>query len=205
VDAQDWDRRYAGNDLVWGAAPNRWVEQECEGLVPGRALDLACGEGRNAMWLAGRGWRVSAVDFSQIALDRGAELAVEALGEERAAALTWVCADLLSYRPEPGGYDLVVIAYLQLPAEARRQIVRRAAEAVASGGRLVVVAHDSANVDGGVGGPQDPRVLYTADDLVADLDGAGLTPRTVAAVRRPVATVDGERQAIDALLVATRP
>lgn len=214
MDAQDWNRRYAGSDLVWGAAPNRWIEQECADLPVGRALDLACGEGRNSIWLAARGWRVSAVDFSQVALDRGAELATEALGPERAGAVTWICADLLTHEPEPGGYDLVVIAYLQLPADARRRIVRAAAAAVAPGGRLVVVAHDSANLGGGVGGPQDPQVLYTADDLLADLDGAGLdgagldgaglVARTAEAVRRPVATDDGERYAIDALLVATR-
>jgi SAM-dependent methyltransferase len=205
VEAQDWDRRYAGSDLVWGSGPNRWVEQRCGDLPPGRALDLACGEGRNALWLAARGWRVTAVDFSRVALDRGAELAAEQ-GPQTAAAVEWVCADLLAYDPEPAGYDLVVVTYLQLPAASRREVVRRAVRALASGGRLVVVAHDSTNLTEGSGGPQDPRVLYTAADVVSDLSeaGAGLIVETAEAVRRTVDTSDGRRHAIDALLVAIR-
>jgi len=203
VDSEDWDRRYASKDLVWGSAPNRWVEAGCADLPAGRALDLACGEGRNARWLAGRGWQVTAVDFSQVALDRGARLAEQDPGD-RAARIEWVRADATTYAPTPAGYDLVVMAYLQLQAAARALTVRAAAAAVAPGGRLLVVAHDSTNLTQGVGGPQDPAVLYTAADLVADLDGTGLDVRTAQVVRRPVATDDGEREAVDALLVATR-
>jgi SAM-dependent methyltransferase len=73
--AAEWDARYAGKNLVWEAEPNRWVVEVCAGLPPGRALDLACGEGRNALWLARQGWRVTGVDFSRVALERAGDLA----------------------------------------------------------------------------------------------------------------------------------
>ena len=83
MDSAEWDARYAAADLVWTAAPNRWVEAEFADLRPGRALDLACGEGRNVLWLAGRGWQVTAVDFSGVALAKGRH-AAQAAGDSRA-------------------------------------------------------------------------------------------------------------------------
>lgn len=201
VDAAGWDTRYAERDLVWGARPNQWVEQECADLPPGRALDLACGEGRNALWLAGRGWRVTGVDFSAVALARAADLAAESAVADR---MSWVRADLRTFVAEPAGFDLVVVAYLQLPADQRRRVITMAAEALAPGGTLLVVAHDSANLAEGVGGPQDPAVLYTAADLVADL-GAREDLRVLRAepVRRPVPG-QADRQAVDALVLVRR-
>src|SRR5690348_14293140 len=105
MDRAEWDRRYAGTELVWTAEPNRFVVQEVAGLPPGRALDLAAGEGRNAVWLAERGWAVTAVDFSAVGLDKARRLAAE-----RGVEAGWVVADVLEYVPEPGAYDLVLIA-----------------------------------------------------------------------------------------------
>jgi SAM-dependent methyltransferase len=202
VDATDWDFRYSRRDLVWGAEPNCWVAAECAAMPPGRALDLACGEGRNAIWLAGLGWRVTGVDFSAVALRRAADLAAQA---EPCGEVTWVHADLLDYRPELAAFDLVVVAYLQLPPEQRRRVVGVAADGLASGGTLLVVAHDSANVAEGVGGPQDPDVLYTAADLVADLrDRHDLQFLRAGPVLRPVQVEGTVRQAVDALLLARR-
>ncbi|HET9655959.1 MAG TPA: class I SAM-dependent methyltransferase [Kineosporiaceae bacterium] len=200
MDATDWDARYAAHDLVWGGEPNRWVAAECATLPPGRALDLACGEGRNAIWLARLGWQVTGVDFSGVALRRAGELAGKA-GVE----VTWTCADLLDYRPATGSFDLVVVTYLQLPAGQRSQVLRQAAGGLARGGTLLVVAHDSANLAEGVGGPPDPAVLYTAADAATDLDGvADLRLLRAEAVLRPV-EVDGTvRHAVDALLLAQR-
>ncbi|MFL6133228.1 MAG: class I SAM-dependent methyltransferase, partial [Nocardioidaceae bacterium] len=71
MDARAWDERYAASELIWSATPNRFVEAELTSLPPGRAVDLAAGEGRNALWLADRGWHVTAVDFSLAGLDKG--------------------------------------------------------------------------------------------------------------------------------------
>lgn len=162
MDAQAWDERYAAAGLVWSAEPNQFVARECADLAPGRAVDLAAGEGRNAVWLARAGWRVTAVDFSQVALDKGREVAGD-------LPVDWVCADATTWQGE--GYDLAVLAYLQLVAEQRAAAIRNAFDALTSGGTFLLVAHDSSNLTHGTGGPQDPAVLMTADDVLADLDG----------------------------------
>ncbi|MFF8770511.1 class I SAM-dependent methyltransferase [Kitasatospora sp. NPDC015120] len=195
MDSRAWDDRYAASELVWGTEPNRWVVRELAGLAPGRALDLAAGEGRNSMWLAGLGWEVTGLDFSTIALGR-AERLTAALPDAVADRLTWRHGDARTFEAPPGGYDLVLVAYLQLPAEDRRAALRAAAGALAPGGTLLVVGHDSSNLTEGVGGPQDPSVLFTADDVLADLAGAGLRTVRAERVRRPV----GDAEAIDALV-----
>lgn len=170
MDAHAWDRRYADSALVWSAGPNRFVESELADLPPGRALDVAAGEGRNAIWLASQGWEVTAVDFSQVGLDKGRELQAHQDGG-RDLRIDWVRADVLQYDAGAGTYDLAVLAYLQLPAEERRRALHRSFAALRDGGTLFVVAHDSTNLTEGTGGPQYPEVLYTAEDVLADLDG----------------------------------
>ncbi|WP_028639193.1 class I SAM-dependent methyltransferase [Nocardioides sp. URHA0032] len=162
MDAHAWDERYAASDLVWSAEPNLFVASELADLEPGRALDLAAGEGRNAIWLARRGWEVTAADFSQVALDKGRGLAGE-------TPVRWVRADATRW-DEPAAYDLAVVAYLQLAAPERRAALRAAYDSLVEGGTLLLVAHDSSNLDEGTGGPQDPRVLMTAADVLEDLD-----------------------------------
>lgn len=199
VDASDWDARYDRDELIWTAEPNRFLVAETEELAPGRALDLACGEGRNAVWLATRGWSVTAVDFSGVALDKAARLAAaQGVDVER------VRADLRDYEPDAGRFDLVAVFYLQLPDPDRVVVLRRAATAVAPGGTLLVVAHDSLNLAEGYGGPQDASVLYSPDDVVAAIEPAGLRVVRAERVRRPVTTGDGERVAVDCLVRATR-
>ncbi len=157
MDASAWDARYAEAPLVWSAGPNQFVAT-LESLPPGRALDLACGEGRNAIWLASLGWHVTAVDFSPVAIEKARALS---------DAVEWVVADALTWTGS--GYDLAVLAYLQLPADERRRAVRNAWDSLAPGGRLFVVAHDSTNLTDGTGGPQDASVLYTSEDVLSDL------------------------------------
>ena len=163
-------------------------------MPPGRALDLACGEGRNAVWLAERGWEVTGVDFAAVGLDKARGLAIA-----RGVESTWVEADLLDYAPPPEAFDLVVILYLQLPAEERSRVLRSAAPAVAPGGTLVVVAHDRSNLDHGHGGPQDPGVLATPEEVAADLDGLEVERADVVERR------DGDLVALDLLVRAHRP
>jgi SAM-dependent methyltransferase len=193
-----WDERYSGPDLVWGAGPNRFVTDEVTALPAGRAVDLGTGEGRNAIWLAGRGWKVTAVDFSAAGLARAARLA-----DDRAVSVDWVQADLVDYQPAPGGYDLVLIAYIHLPPAGLARLFRAAATAVAPGGTLLVIGHDRDNITRGHGGPQDSDRLYTPAAVTAELDG--LAVRRAGQVMRPVTTPEGERTAIDTLVRAERP
>ncbi len=193
-----WDQRYSGPELVWGAGPNRFVAEELAALPPGRAIDLGTGEGRNAIWLAERGWRVTAVDFSPVGLARAARLAAQ-----REVSVDWVQADLLDYQPAPGDYDLVLIAYLHLPSATLARVFRAAAAAVAPGGTVLVIGHDRDNIARGHGGPQDPDRLYTPARVAAELDG--LVVLRAEQVPRPVQTPEGERTAIDTLVRAERP
>ncbi len=202
MDAEAWDERYAASELVWSVGPNQFVEVECSDLPPGRALDLAAGEGRNAIWLARRGWDVTAVDFSQVALDKGRTLAGDVDVEwVRADATTWERTDC---------YDLVVVAYLQLPAAERRAAVRRGFASLRSGGTYLLVAHDTTNLTEGTGGPQDASVLMTAQDVLDDLAGEKLDVVRAERVERVVIGEDehgGEtaRTAYDALVRLRRP
>ncbi|MFE9101044.1 class I SAM-dependent methyltransferase [Actinomadura geliboluensis] len=203
MDSAEWDRRYAGSELVWSAGPNRWVEEVAADLPPGRALDLAAGEGRNALWLAERGWTVTAVDFSAAGLARARSLAEWRLGE-RADRVQLVEADLREYIPARHGADLVIVAYLQVDERLRRDALRAAADAVAPGGLLLVVAHDSDNLAHGFGGPPNPAVLYTAQDAASDIEGRGLQVLRAEPRTREVSTDAGPRTAIDAFLLARR-
>src|SRR6478752_3528450 len=126
VDAKDWDERYATHDLVWSAEPNRFVAEIIGPMTPGHALDVAAGEGRNAIWMAQQGWTVVAADYSTVAVDRMRSLAADRLGDDL-ARLTPLVAD--ATQPAPGGpaaYDLVLLSYLQLPAPEWRQALREA-------------------------------------------------------------------------------
>lgn len=192
---EDWNRRYAGAESLWSAKPNRFLVAEVAGLEPGRALDLACGEGQNAVWLAGLGWEVTAVDYAEVAIAKGIERAAR-----EGVAVDFHADDLLRYRPEARAFDLVLILYLHMPSDGRRLVLERAAAAVAPGGTLVLVGHDLLNLTEGVGGPSDPDLLFTPDDVAAELHG--LDVEKAERVLRDVH--DADRPAIDALVRATR-
>ncbi|TVR33040.1 MAG: class I SAM-dependent methyltransferase [Nitriliruptor sp.] len=198
MDSATWDERYAADDLVWSAGPNRFVVEQVDGLAPGRALDLAGGEGRNAIWLAQQGWDVELVEFSQVALDKAARRA-----EHAGVDVTLTSADLTA-SPTLRPADLVLLAYLQLPRESSTRTTRLAASAVAPGGTLLIVAHARRNLDDGVGGPPDPAVLRTVEETLADLEGTGLGVKLAGEVTRTVETDEGPRDAIDLLIRAER-
>lgn len=182
MDADAWDQRYSASELVWSREPNQFVATELADLPPSTAVDLAAGEGRNAIWLASRGWSATAVDFSQVALDKGARLAGD-------LDVTWVRADATTWQP-PAPVDLVVMAYFQVPAEDRRRAVRGAATMLAPGGTLLLVAHDSTNLAEGTGGPQDPVVLMSAEDVLGDLEGIEVEVVRAERVAREVSAAD---------------
>ena len=204
MDSTAWNQRYKDSELVWSAAPNLWVKQLTEDLPAGKALDIAAGEGRNALWLAARGWHVTAVDFSEVALRRARSLAEEQLGRD-ASRLETLEADVETWVPSARSYDLVLVVYLHLPKEQRSSVMRAAAEAVAPGGTLLVVGHDVENLTSGHGGPQDPALLYRPGDIVADIGPAQLVLLREETVPRSVTDGGGQpRQALDALVVARR-
>ena len=176
-----WNARYAARDLVWSAGPNRLLASELASLPPGTALDAACGEGRNALWLAEQGWTVTAVDFSEVAIDKARQI-----GAKRGVDVDWRVLDLAS-EPLPGTtWDLVCVLYLHTdPAERARWLPKLVA-AVAPGGTFMYIGHDPSNIEHGVGGPQDPRFLPDAKTLVGALTGfrieaARVVERTVEA------------------------
>jgi SAM-dependent methyltransferase len=189
MDAGDWDRRYAAEELVWSLDPNRFVAAETAGLRPGRALDLGAGEGRNALWLAERGWQVTAVDFARVGLEKGRSLAALRPG----ADVTWVVADVLTYDAGAATQDLALLAYLQLEADQRLTVVRRAFASLRVGGTFLLVAHDATNLTEGTGGPRDPAVLCTAEEVLSDLDGERFEVERAGRVSRRVAPPDGDR------------
>jgi SAM-dependent methyltransferase len=205
MDASDWNARYDTAELIWKGDPNQFLPGEVEGLPVGTALDLACGEGRNAVWLATRGWEVTGVDFSEVGLAKARGLA----GDSGVSG-TWITADVTTWSPPAAGFDLVIVFYLQLPAAELAQALRTAVAAMAAGGTLLLVAHDLLNLSEGVGGPQDAGVLTTAESVVdalaaAELElGADLVIERAGRIDRVVATPDGDRTAIDTIVRARR-
>jgi 2-polyprenyl-3-methyl-5-hydroxy-6-metoxy-1,4-benzoquinol methylase len=194
MDREHWNERYRTPRLVWSAEPNRFLRELGEGLAPGRALDLACGEGRNAIWLARRGWTVTGVDFAGVGLEKARRHAAE-----HDVSVDWIEADLRTWQPPAAAFDLVALLYLHLPADELDPVLRAAATAVAPGGTLFLVGHDRVNIEEGVGGPQNPAVLYTPEEIVASLDD--LEVERAERVTRDVE----EGTAIDALVEALRP
>ena len=197
MDSTKWDQRYSASELVWTGRANQFVEAHLAELEPATAIDLGAGEGRNAVWLASRGWNATAVDFSQVGLDKAEQLAAE-----HAVEITTVCADATSWEPE-GPVDLVVLSYLQLPSPQQRIVLGHAATWLRPGGTLFVIAHDRSNVDHGYGGPPSADVCYTVDETVAALGGLDVSIAEIA--ERSVDTPDGSRIALDTLVIAQRP
>jgi len=193
-----WNRRWAGERASAATTPSGFLIAETETLPPGRALDVACGAGRNAVWLARHGWRVTGVDFSDVALRAARELAV-ASGVE----VEWIEADAVTWVPPGRAYDLVTVMYLQLPARERRAALAHAASAVRPGGTLLVVGHDLLNLTEGSGGPTQADVLFTPDDVVAEIGDLAIEKSL--RVQRAVDGGGAARDAIDALVRARRP
>lgn len=194
---EDWDRRYSSVEHLWAVKPNRFLVGEAADLSPGRALDLACGEGQNAIWLATLGWDVVGVDFSEAAIAKARSRA-----ERDGVHIELACADLLEYEAATSAFDLVLLLYLHVPEAERRQVLTKAGGALAPGGTLVLVGHDLTNVTDGVGGPSDPALLYTPDQIAGELPG----DLEIEKAERVLREVDGEkRDAVDALVRARRP
>jgi SAM-dependent methyltransferase len=180
-DAEFWDERYGSSPALWSGHVNAVVRDEVATLGPGRALDVGCGEGGDALWLAERGWNVLGVDVSRVALDRAATRARESGMSGRTS---WEHHDLLTWSPPAATYDLVTAAFVHLAEDRRRQVYESLARAVAPGGTFLVVAHHPDDL-GVVPRPPHPELFFTAQELADDLLIAPGSWEVVTAEARP--------------------
>ena len=180
-DAAFWDERYGSSDALWSGHVNAVVRDEAGGLPPGRALDVGCGEGGDALWLAAQGWEVLGVDVSRVALGRAAARARETGLDSRT---TWELRDVLVWTPPSETYDLVSVAFVHLATGDRRQVYAGLADAVAPGGTFLVAAHHPSDLEV-VPRPPHPELFFTAEALVSDLRGGSQAWDIVTAEARP--------------------
>ena len=215
-DQEYWDTRYGSMDGVWSGRPNPVLVTETLALPAGRALDIGCGEGADAIWLASRGWQVTGVDFSSVALTRAAERArladddpASAHGPAFAGAVatrvTWEQHDLTVWDPPAVTFDLVTAQYMHLPSAVRNTLFGRLAAAVTPGGTLLIVGHDVSHLHTTVHRMPDPDLFFTASELATALH-TGQWQIKVAETRPRVAQEpDGTTITVaDAVLRATR-
>lgn len=199
-----WNDRYRSSPALWSGQPNPNLVVEAAGLVPGRAMDVGSGEGADAIWLAERGWRVTAVDISTVALERGAARALE-VGADVAGRITWQQEDITQWIPDVSFYDLVSAQFMQLPRDQRELLHHRLAEAVAPGGTLLVVGHHVSDLQTTVPRPAVPERFFTSSDVAGTLDPEEW--RVLVDEARPRTTLDPEGRATtihDAVLRAQR-
>jgi SAM-dependent methyltransferase len=168
-DQEFWDELYRSRGQRWSGEPNPHLVSETADITPGTALDVGSGEGADAIWLAQRGWQVTAVDLSTIALDRGATRAA-AQGTDVASRIDWLHEDLTSWLPAEASYDLATAQYLHLPTAPREAIFRRLAASVAPGGTLLIVGHHPSDLQTTIPRPPMPQMFFTASDVAAALD-----------------------------------
>jgi SAM-dependent methyltransferase len=193
----NWNERHKAGDFE-GDGPNSTLVLGTSGLPRGRALELACGSGTNAVWLASQGWRTTAVDWSSVGLANG-----KAKADAAGVAVEWLERNLVEWDPPSRSFDLVAIVYLHLPREERVPVYDKAAAAVAPGGRMLVVGHHPRNAAEGFGGPSEDR-LFTAEQIAADLlvSDPDLAIERAELVRQ---TDPGGHRPYDSLLIVRRP
>jgi SAM-dependent methyltransferase len=197
-DAAGWDERYAGAEQIWSGRPNGVLVAETEGLPPGRALDVGCGEGADAVWLALQGWEVTGLDVSQVALDRA-----EAAAQDVGVSVRWLCAGLLEAALPAGGFELVSVQYPALLRTPGNDAERALFAAVAPGGTLLVVHHADFDAEHATPHGFDPADYVGHDDLAALL-GDGWQVETAERRPRDVRAGAGAHHTHDLVLKARR-
>lgn len=199
-----WDERYSSRGAVWSGNPNPHLISQASELSGGRALDVGSGEGADAIWLAGRGWQVTALDVSPVALRRGASRAAE-VGAEVARRIDWLHEDILTWIPDPSSYDLVSSQFMHLPTGTREEVFARLAEAVAPGGTLLIVGHHPSDLQTTIPRPAMPELFFTASEVAASLDSHAWEIVVDAAPERSTTDPEGHTVMIhDAVLRARR-
>ncbi len=173
-----WDARYGAIDRLWSGNPNPQLVAEATDLAPGTALDVGCGEGADAIWLASQGWQVTAVDVSQVALRRGADHA-EQIGRDVAERISWEQADVSTWDPAPRQFDLVTAQFMYLPPPDLKVLHERLAAAVRPGGSLLIVGHHPVDLETMSRGPKHAAMLFTAEQVAATLASADWSLKVV--------------------------
>lgn len=191
----DWDARYLASQSVWSLEPNQFVVSDLSDLPAGQMVDIAGGEGRNALWFAGRGWRVENVEFSKVALQKFQERAEQA-GQKVISNHSDARFATFAFKP-----DLAVIAYLQLPWGELELALNNAVKQMTTG-LIFGVWHARENLERGFGGPQNSLVLPTAEQLESWMQKINLTGE-VKLRERVVETEAGSKLAIDVTMVAS--
>jgi len=156
-------------DKVAQRPPNAQLVTEVASLPPGRALDAGCGHGRDTLWLAARGWQVTAVDFSAAALAHGRSMVEAAGGRDLAEQVEWVEGDLASWAPKPEHYDLVICLYVHV-AGSVQEMIGRMASGVAEGGTLFLIGHRPIDPNTGAATAAANQVQVSVETAVAALD-----------------------------------
>lgn len=199
-----WDDRYGSAGRLWSGQPNAQLVAQTADLTPGEALDAGCGEGADAIWLASRGWTVTAVDVSAVALERAARQAA-AQGSRIAERISWRREDLHSWDPGPQRYDLVSAQFMYLPRPELASLHRRLAAAVRPGGTLLIVGHHPDDLHMNVGRNGPPDMLFSAGQLAAALDRGQWDIVVVSDIKRATTDLDGQPTKItDTVLRAVR-
>jgi SAM-dependent methyltransferase len=197
-----WDDRYRSADRLWSGEPNPSLVAQVSDLPPGEALDAGCGEGADAIWLASRGWTVTGVDVSAVALERAAG---HAAAQRLADRVTWQREDLLTWVPGSRRFDLVSAHFMHLPSPLLESMHARLAEAVRPGGTLLIVSHHADDLHANVGRPDDLAMFPSAEQLAAALGPGEWEILVATAVGRPAADLDGQPTTVrDTVLRARR-
>jgi 2-polyprenyl-3-methyl-5-hydroxy-6-metoxy-1,4-benzoquinol methylase len=203
-DEAAWDERYREAPALWSGHPNPQLISEASGLPTGTALDVGSGEGADAIWLAQRGWQVTAVDLSSVAIERATAHAVHA-GAEVADRITWVHADVITWEPGAARFDLVSAQYMHLPPPQRSPLFARLADAVRPDGTLLIVGHHPSDLQTTMHRAHLPERFFTGDDIVSALDPSAWDVITNTATPRQATDPEGRSITIrDAVLRARR-
>lgn len=201
TDARDrWNERYLAKPRVWSGAPNPVLIAEAAALDSGRALDIGCGEGADALWLAERGWQVLGIDVSDVAIDRARE---EALSRRLPGRAEFQRADLREWEPESRAFDLVIAFFVHLPPDERDLVFTRLAAAVAPGGTLLLVGHAVSDATSGVGRPS-AHLLVDESDLLPYAAGFSSATASTRAREVPGPSETSPLTVHDIVLVARR-
>ncbi|MDA1075466.1 MAG: class I SAM-dependent methyltransferase [Proteobacteria bacterium] len=193
---QLWNDRYSGRELIWSAGPNLTFSEQVADLQPGRALDVACGEGRNAIWLAEKGWDVTAIDFSDVGIDKARQIA-----ERRGVSVNWIVGDVSTHALPAAQFDLVAVLYLHTSLKEREMWLANVLASVAPGGRFLYIGHDQSNIEHGVGGPKDPDLLPTLKEFSNALGGFEIEKAEV--IERPIINDPGHSHTLTGIALDT--